>query len=551
MKSIMLLFHKKTENHEAEEAGLRLSKRIPFTLSKALYLALLFVLLIILMLSIYSFFNPDMHYYQLDMSFKGLAIVLLLLFLISIYLVVRRVCNVEARLTTNDTKDKTERGKTALLISGNFSSNDMLLLFLIAFSIRLCFLLFYGNSIPPFSDFGWAHETALGSPPHSRIELFPSWAFFSLILRFLYQYTIPHFLSAQLLNAVATSVTTALIYVLAYRIGKNRDIALVAATIFAFYPANIIYNAILTPEHLAIFLSSIILLLLSNKQKSTTKHYINCGIAGIACAFMDYLKPIAMIIIIAYMIALILNNFINNTSRRAYKVFLPVLFLLFPYFVSSFAIGLCTESALGIKFADSSNTRAHFLYVGLQPSGEGQIHLGDNPTMYYYFLEQTDGDYSRAKEMTYDYLWKKIEESTKQFALLFPQKFRWAWQDDTVPSYYVWEEVHRNADTTAPRLLRISYEILPTISQLFYISLIALSAYGLVSILKKRFNFLLFMISLYCSGFIFLLLIIEAQSRYKCKIILFLCILAAYGAKSLFKRINKKSQTIQSDASAN
>jgi len=104
LKSIMLLFHKKTENHEAEEAGLRLSKRIPFTLSKALYLALLFVLLIILMLSIYSFFNPDMHYYQLDMSFKGLAIVLLLLFLISIYLVVRRVCNVGCLLIMSGKK---------------------------------------------------------------------------------------------------------------------------------------------------------------------------------------------------------------------------------------------------------------------------------------------------------------------------------------------------------------------------------------------------------------------------------------------------------------
>jgi hypothetical protein len=318
-------------------------------------------------------------------------------------------------------------------------------------------------------------------------------------------------------------------------------------------------------------------------------------------AFAENLKAVATIVIIAYSITMILmyfidkrsypsglsegkpvditnyvsrdnvqdsdekNRIINRIFRNTFlKVILAIVLLVSTFILSSFAILRIAESSSGLEFADSSNAMAHFIFVGLQPSGEGQVHLGDNPRLYTVLLEELPGrDFELAREKTYEHLFREIRENPSQFAMLFPQKFRWAWQDDTMPAFILYETSNRliyssvmSTEMISPRLKYIAEEVIPTISQAFYISLIIFATLGILAAFfelrklkqpKKRFNIGFFMISLYCFGFFLLLLIMEAQSRYKIMIIPFLCILAAYGFDKTCSTIlilRKKKNTI-------
>jgi len=537
-------------------------KKISLFLSKALYITFLALLLIAFAFSINAFVNPDFHFRQLDMNFKWIAVILLIFFLAGIYYIIKK---------THEEDEK------------KLSYSDILLIFLIAFCLRLIFLVFYGYFSPPFADSMWAHMAAMGwGELHHLYDLTSSWAIFSVLLREWYLIAIPHIIAAYFLNTIVTSVTAVFIYILAMNISEKRSIALVAAIVFTFYPHNIFLSIFITPEHIAVLLTCIIfiLLLLPHRhngdqfrpsatlchnedrslrrghapartvmRQSATKHYILCAIIGIICAFADILKQVAPIIIIAYVITTILAYFIgkesfsgntaDNTFKFLSKLLLSIIIISLTLSIVNFAVLRVAERTLGIQFANPRYHMTHFIYVGLQPSGEGQVFLGDNPRQFLVFLEETGRDFELARIKTIEFLKQEIRENPAQFAALFPQKFRWAWQDDTIATYHIWIMASHNlvsiahsSDDISPGLLRISREVLPSIAQIFYMSLLVFSIIGLfgaIKELKERFNYGIFFISLYCFGFFLLLLIMEAQSRYKVMIIPCLCILAAYG----------------------
>ena len=553
-----------------------MSERISVFLSRALYIALLLLFLIAFALSINAFFNPDIHFMQLSMSYKWLALIILLLFLAGLFFVVKKT-NEGEELELRETSRTNTAANQVLRKKINYK--DIVFIFLIALCVRLAFLLFYGQFVYPISDFEMVHMAAMGFGRPQNYELWSHWAIYSIILQVLYILTVPHYITAQVLNAIVTSGTAVIIYLLAYNMSDKRNIALAAAAIFALYPTNIVYNTILTNEHLAVLFTCIFLLLLTIKKKSWIQLYIFSAIAGIFAAFEDSLKGIILIAVIAYVITLILaimrsrkylpirESEEKKTSaetsseiprRSSLKLLsmiaISIAVLISTFLLSSFAIGRTAERILDIEFVDTSKLMANVLYIGLQPSGEGQVHLGDNPRMFLVLLEENNRDFELARDKTYDFLLEQIRENPGQFARLFPQKFRWAWQDDTVPAYFLWLTTSRqapsaaiNAEHISPRLLYISEQILPTVSQIFYMSLVAFTIIGLLFAfleLKERFNFGLLLISLHCFGFFLLLLISEAQSRYKVMIIPLLCILAAYGVKNTGGRIFEKSNAI-------
>ena len=135
-------------------------------------------------------------------------------------------------------------------------------LFAFAFSIRTSILIFFGRSTPPFSDFEWAHVSALGSEEYiPRYRIYPSWGFFSILLKKLYDIVFPSYYVAQFFNAVLSSFSVALLYVIAYKVIKSKGIALIVGAFFALYPPNIFYTVILSPEFPAIFLVCLVILL--------------------------------------------------------------------------------------------------------------------------------------------------------------------------------------------------------------------------------------------------------------------------------------------------
>ena len=521
-----------------------MTKRVSFFLTKMLYFTLAILFLIAFGLSIYAFFNPDMHFFQLDMQYRAVAFLLLVLFLLGLLFIIKRA----------ERNPDTDR----------INYVDLIMLFFIAFCARLVFLLFYGYFVAPVSDFQMAHITAQGWAPPEFFELYrmyTNWAVYTVILGILYDLTISHFIMAQFLNVIFSSLTAVVIYAISLKISHKRSIAYTAAVFFALYPANILSNALLFMDHIAVFLiCTIIYFMLRMRQadnlnqSSPVKYYIICVITGIILGVENSLKTMSTVLIIAFLISLTIDFFINKDDVKAasliskpiFKIISTAVILVSFMTVSNYAVERVAQEVHGIEFTDSRNITASMIYIGLQPSGEGQIHLGDNPRLFQTMLEKADGDFDLARQMTYDFLWQDIRENPGQFALLFPQKFRWAWQDDTVPSYFVWitpagdwVSIFQNPDPISPRLEYIARVILPSISQIFYIALVGFSVIGFLGAVKQRFCFGKFLMSLYSFGFILLLLIIEAQSRYKIMIIPCLCILAAYGIYITFNRVSR------------
>jgi len=523
--------------------------RISGFLSKALYITLLIFLLIAFALSINSLFNPDPHFRQLEMGFKWVALILLIVFLACIFIIIK------------NTEEDNESEKLKI--------KDLVFIFLIALSLRLTVVLFYGYFTAPYADSLDAHIAGIGYGLSQFFPLYKPWAIYSMILYILYEITIPHFIAAQLLNTIVTSLTAVLVYFLALKISEKRSVALTAGIIFTFYPANILLNTFLTPEHLAMPLILIAFILLLSPRRGraparpatrqyTKNQYIVFAVTGIICALAENLKPIVPIVIIAYVITMVLEYMQRNSDLPEYPGksktllinFLSLIILIAAFLILDYAILRIAESLLNIEFALPRHFRAHTFWVGLQPTGEGQVFLGYNPRYYLYLLNITGWDFELARTKTYEYLAQQIYWHPEQFAMLFPRKFRWAWQDDTSASYFIWMMASQtwyspfhSTEIISHRLLRIAGEVLPTISQIFYMSLLAFSGIGLLGAIRNRFNAGLFLISLYCFGFFLLLLIMEAQSRYKVIIIPCLCILAAHGMHMAADWCNKKRLT--------
>ena len=524
-----------------------MSYRISNFLDKALYFTLLLFLVSAFVLSIHAFFNPDMHFFQLETNYMIFALILLLLFLSGLFIISKKTDEDKKTINKTDEELSQTNLNDSVQVMENIRIKDVVFVFMSAFFLRLCFVFFFGYFVYPYSDFLWAHLRGLNLLNPNLYELWSGWAIFSIILRIIYV-TIPHYITAQFVNIIVTSITAVIIYVLALKILSKRNIALAAAVIFAFYPPNILYNTILTPEHIALLLTCIGILFLLMKRQSFLKQCVFCVLAGILCAFSDSLKAMALIMIIAYIITSILACFTNRAvlpleankdiglGKLLSKLFILFAILTATYSVTLFAVERTAEHILGIEFTSPANRRASVFFIGLQPSGEGQVHLGNNPRLYLTLVEETGGDFDLAREMMYDFLWQDIRENPGEFALLFPRKFRWAWQDDVFPAYHVWLTTHRHAETLpqiteyiSVELMYISENVLSTVSQIFYIALVGLSIVGVFGAFRRNFNYGFFYISLYLFGFFLLLLIAEAQSRYKIMIIPFLCIMAAYG----------------------
>ena len=187
------------------------------------------------------------------------------------------------------------------------------------------------------------------------------------------------------------------------------------------------------------------------------------------------------------------------------------------------------EDSLGAEI--SSNTFAHFLFVGLHPDGNGYIN--DTTRKYVDYVLKTNFDFEKADELTYEELKEAIDKAGKKKMLnLFVKKIQDEWKNDIHPQAFLeqyWEpsETITNIHT---RDKILSYA--KTASQFAYLILIMFTAVGsIVCLLYYRDNKALLFINLYIFGFAALLIISEIQSRYKCIIIPFMMITSAIGIR--------------------
>lgn len=408
----------------------------------------------------------------------------------------------------------------------NRRSAEMILVGLIAFSLRLAVVLPNSGQLSPFSDFWRTWQIA-----HYRLEghinyytVFPAYLNFSELVRRFLLLVGDHFEYTLYANAVLSSLTAVLIYLSTVQI--KRETAFTAGLLYAMMPANILYNAVMTPEFLTIFLYmlGIVSLLLAAKWGGWRRLALSL-LAGVLFGASASFKQFAIVIIIAAVMCGATGLILERAGRRnVIAMVLACLFLLCGYRAAQSVILNDTEKQLGVTVDDSAAV-VHFLSVGLNTEGEGQIHVGSLSRTFWNQIS-AGTELGEAKKTTIEMLKADWAEHADRIPALLAEKMIWAWQDDTVPVYYY------NVARGLPGDPIETWHGFPlsTLTQTFYMATMLFGLAGAFLVAKNRkIDLKVEFVLLVIFGYFCLILLSEAQSRYKCLVMPFICMLAAIG----------------------
>lgn len=406
----------------------------------------------------------------------------------------------------------------------------------VAAAIRLPLVYLFREDLRPFSDFSRVWNMAHGQM-EGNIEyysLFPAYLNFTAFLKGLVSVVPDAYRYLIYLNVLLASVTASAVYFIAKAVTEREQTGLAAGFLYVCMPSNIIYCTVGTPEFLTIAFDALGVLCLVNviKKRGNWKYRILLMLSGgILTGIGSAYKSFGVIILIAFAAVFITTTVIEGEKRRYLLAAAGICLVFAGYGLAEGVIIRNTEQALAVSI-QKETPYPHYFLIGLNTQGEGQISVGNLSRAYVneYFANGFDAD--AARRQAFEILKADWQENPGYILPNFAKKMIWAWQDDLMPLYYFRTSAGLQPDTW-PQLLvyRMVCSYLGTAGQFYYMSLLLLAAAGCFLYGRKReIYFRMDFCMLIIFGYFCLMLLSEAQSRYKCLILPYLCVLAAAGA---------------------
>lgn len=197
---------------------------------------------------------------------------------------------------------------------------------------------------------------------------------------------------------------------------------------------------------------------------------------------------------------------------------------------------IAASETLGIRTARSAT--ASYLCIGLNTEGGGQIHLGTKSRCYN-TLRMSGIDESEASARTFGMLRQDWAENTADIPRLFLKKIVWAWQDDMSPAQMLTKGSIEEDGLPVRGLavLKGVYMMGGVLSQGFYLVTMFLASIGSMRAARvgegEGRSGPLSLLALFVIGFFCLLLLSEAQSRYKSNVLPYVVVFSALGVSSI------------------
>lgn len=485
-------------------------------------------------LSLEHFSRPALNNWGLYL----VTIVLLAMIAFCCLKIYSKVCNLKV-------SDKTKTFLVALEI------------FLVAFVFRFSLVQVFHESLAPFSDFNRTWQIASGNTDEylKYYTMFPDYLNFSVIETAIYNFFGGQYVAVLYINVALSSLTAPLIAGIAKQANLKGKIPFVAGLMYALMPSNIAYVATGTEEFVTIFFDAVgVLLLLSamnrHERRGGGQSLLFFGAAGIALGIGASYKPFAVIILTAFVMAFVAKSIIkvgfqrNKMALAAWgKVFLSVAIVIGPYVATTNAILKNTENFYSLNLSNNTSLISNLL-VGLNTEGEGQIHIGTLSRLYWNTYRDTQ-DAELAEEVARNALANDWSKNWQKLPKHFAKKMIWAWQDDVVPNIYLVDYSHVKANTTAEKLVYgFAKEAGFGVAEICYFAIVFTAAIGAFIVSrKKEVNFSIELLELIIFGYFVMVFIIEAQSRYKCLVMPFVCIIAAIGVKFLWQKLRARRRS--------
>jgi len=188
-------------------------------------------------------------------------------------------------------------------------------------------------------------------------------------------------LALQILYCVVTSVTCVVIYLIARRIDSRA--AILAAVIYALFPANIIWPTVLTNQHVSTLLCLLAFwVVLKALHQPIRRQIALIVLAGVLFGVGNLVRPEVLPYIAAVAVVLLLRQFTKTartalTPTRIVGFALPVI-LVVSYFAPSWAFYSYLRQ-YGVT--SSSSDLRYKVVVGLNYAGGGGYTEGDASTI--------------------------------------------------------------------------------------------------------------------------------------------------------------------------
>lgn len=431
-------------------------------------------------------------------------------------------------------------------------------LFLAVLLIRLPIAILAGIYSAPISDFEASWGLANGCAPITMCnhQFYPAWVNFSAVEKALVGLFGSWYGVVLIFGAVLDGISAVSIFGIAKHVfGDNFKISLMAALLYVFNPSSVVYVATATPEHLCIAcftLATFIAISMLLNQVSIVRCLVLGVVVGLLAGIGNAVKPFFPLFAAALFLTIVMSCMVLR--GRIFSVMIAtVVIVVFVLLTSAVFTGIrkhCFSHDLNV------DPTPHFLCVGLNRQGEGQIHLGNISRKWAQAMVSGKSEQESAKTAQ-DAIIKDWEGRWGFVFQFLMKKMVWAWQDDNMPFRYlegqIGQALSKHGRRTVPtrdKKLRSEmknpdstvcclWRALQTAALVWYIVFLVCCARGVVQIaLSDEGGAARLFVILLILGFCGMMVLCEAQSRYKCFVLPYACVIGCLGA-DCFMRGNK------------
>ncbi len=379
--------------------------------------------------------------------------------------------------------------------------------------------------IEPFSDYEtyWqcACALAFGRPIASTeyIAMYPHILGYSSVLSLLLRVFGESVMAAAVLNVVLTAFSGLMIYMLCLRLLDIRCAA-AAFLLWCFFPTKLMLNSLVFSEPLYTALILLFLLLVSElerRQETLSGRPLPALCWGLALGLLlraiNIVRPIAAILIIAYVIWLLLLRGRALKVRALWKLWLPVTAaMLCAYIVSAVPWDSHVEAVLG---EEPASFPVYNIYVGFNEGTCGQWSAEDMDLLFEY-RHQPGGSAGAAQQSILPHLKERLTSGI-DFPRLFSGKLRAFLGDDELGGY-----TYR---FTRPELF---VKLCMVICNVYYYFVLSLVFAGLWRMGELRRAKAALLLPLYALGLTLAHMLVEVCNRYHYSLIPVFVIIAVF-----------------------
>ncbi len=354
--------------------------------------------------------------------------------------------------------------------------------------------------------------------------------------------------NAELFNLLVSLGSILLVWWIT-RLIRGRFAALVAMLLWTFLPSVILYSDFVASEPFFTFvlLAAILLFVLSLREtEQKTKHHWFCLIElvllGLVLAFGSFIRPMAMIFLVAVIICMlpmekkvydIPRNDVPLGVRAVDAGWKRCLIILLVYFLFSKLFTLGTSYAVNRELAGSSASFGYNLMTGLNLQSYGGWNQEDADYLYDAFDET--GSAQEAQLISRDMAFERLKVDPRALLDLFIHKFDVLWGNDDFGASWNILFLDQQKNLT-PERESFLYRMMDVSDMVYLLLVFGAGIYGFV-MLRLRPDALYSCVLLYL-GTVALHLLVENQNRYHYHALPVLAILAGAAASAMRDRIH-------------